>query len=102
MILFAAFYKDIKNNSTIAALEVSTNASKCVRVDEESVVCGITDKTQIKDEFYKINLTDGSKTLVATPDINLLVRELSLSRSGDVLFVLNDIDGKLYSLEISN
>jgi len=93
------FYKDIKNNSTIAALEVSTNASKCVWADEENVVCGITDKTQIKDEFYKVNITDGSKTLVATPNINLLVRELSLSRSGGTIFVLNDIDNKLYVLK---
>jgi len=94
------FYKDIKNSEAITVLDVATNASKCVWADEENVVCGITDKTQIRDEFYKINLTDGSKTLVATPDINLLVKELSLSRSGDALFVLNDIDEKLYVLKL--
>jgi len=95
------FYKDIKNSGAVTILDANTNVSKCVWVDKENVICGITDKTQIRDEFYKINLTDGSKILIATPDINLLVKELSLSRSGDALFVLNDIDDKLYTLELA-
>ncbi|MBI2674363.1 MAG: hypothetical protein HYX22_01330 [Candidatus Yanofskybacteria bacterium] len=101
------FYKDIKNSGAITALGVDTNASKCVWTNEENIICGITDKAQVKDGFYKINLIDGSKTLaatksdlVATPDINLLVKEMSINRSGDTLFVLNDIDSKLYVLKI--
>ena len=96
------FYKDIQNSKTIPILGVNTYASKCVWADEESVVCGITDKTQIKDEFYKVNITDGTKTLVAAPNTNLLTKELVLNRSGDTLFVLSDIDGKIYAIKISN
>ncbi|OGN16109.1 MAG: hypothetical protein A3J47_03325 [Candidatus Yanofskybacteria bacterium RIFCSPHIGHO2_02_FULL_43_22] len=93
-------YKDIENSGTAVALDVDTNTSKCVWANEEEIICGLKNQTQIKDEFYKINLTGDSKTLVATPDINLLTKELALSRSGDALFVLNDIDGKLYVLKI--
>jgi Tol biopolymer transport system component len=94
------FYQDIKNNSTVVALKVNTNASKCAWVNEEKIICGLKNQVQLKDEFYKINLADGSKTLVSTPSINLLVKELALNRSGDILFALNDIDSKLYALKI--
>jgi len=95
------FYKDIKSKDTVT-LEISTNTSKCIWVNEESIICGLKNQAQFKDEFYKINLTDRSKTLVATPSINLLTKELALSRSGDYIFVLNDIDSMLYALKLSN
>ena len=94
------FYKDIKNGGMTTALDISTNASKCVWVYEDSVICGVKNQAQLKNEFYRINPEDGSKTLVATPNINLLVKEMAVSRSGDTLFVLNDIDSKLYALKI--
>lgn len=93
------FYKDVINNGTVVALDVSTNASKCVWTDEKSVICGIRNQTYAKDEFYKIKTTDSSKTLVSTPTTHLLVREVALNRSGDTIFVLNDIDKRLYALK---
>jgi Tol biopolymer transport system component len=92
------FYKDIENNEPVVALNVSANASKCIWVDGENVICGITDQIQLKDEFYQINTTDGSKILVSKPSINLLTKKLSLFPSKNTLFVLNDIDDKLYAL----
>ena len=94
------FYRDIKNNSAVVGLEVAINASKCAWASEREVICGLTNQVQLKDEFYSINLTDGTKKLVATPNINLLIKELALNRSGDIIFVLNDIDSKLYALKL--
>lgn len=94
------FYKDIKNNKSPIPLDLNANASKCLWIDGEEVICGVKNQAQIKDEFYKISLADGVKTLVATPSINLLTKELSLNRAGDTIFVLNDIDSKLYALNI--
>lgn len=94
------FYQDINANSAVKDLDINTAASKCVWATEEEVICGIKDKVQLRDEFYKIGLADGSKTLVATPSINLLTKELALNRSGDTIFVLNDIDSKLYALAL--
>lgn len=94
------FYKDIKNNGQNVALGIGTSAQKCVWVNEEEIICGVTNQAQLKDEFYKINLADKSKTLIATPNINLLVKETAISRSGEYLFILNNLDNKLYSLKL--
>ena len=94
------FYLGVKNSGTVVNLDISTGASKCVWADEESVVCGLTTEVQFKDEFYKINVGDGSRVIVATPSTNLLTKELVLNHSGDTLFVLNDIDSKLYAFKI--
>ena len=94
------FYKDVKSNGAIIALNVSTTASKCVWAYEDDIICGVKNQAQLKDEFYKINLADKSKTLVATPSTNLLTKELALSRLGDTLFILNDLDSILYALKI--
>lgn len=95
------FYQNIKNKSAIVALGISTNTSKCVWANEENIICGLKNQGQLKDEFYEINTTDGSKTLILTPSTNLLIKEVALNRPGDTLFVLNEIDDKLYSLKIN-
>ena len=94
------FFKDTKNSGAITVLSINTDASKCVWASEERVICGVKNQLQLKDEFYKISVNDGTKILASTPSINLLVKDLALDRSGDILFVLNDIDGKLYALKI--
>lgn len=98
--IYDLFYRDLKNNGVITSLNTNTNASKCIWINEEEILCGVKNQSQAKDEFYKIILADGSKTLLAKPSIYLLTKELALSRSGDVLFVLNDIDNKLYALKL--
>lgn len=94
------FYQDIKNSHTAADLEINTDASKCVWSSEEEIICGVKNQTQVKDEFYKIGLNDKTKALVAIPSTNLLTKELILNHSGDALFVLNDIDNRLYVLQL--
>lgn len=94
------FYKEPKTGKFID-LNIDAVASKCAWfADEIHIVCGLTNQSAFKDEFYRINLADGSKTLVATPSINLLTKELVISRSRDIIFVLNEIDGKLYILQL--
>lgn len=94
------FYQDIKNSGAIASLDISADASKCLWVSGDEIICGIRNKVQLKDEFYKISVADGSKKLILTPNANILVKEVVLNRSGDTLFVLNDIDSKLYALNL--
>lgn len=95
------FYKDIENSSAAVTLDINSDASKCVWPNEEAVICGVKNQAKVRDEFYRINIADGTKTLVATPSINLLVKELTLNRSRNILFVLNDIDSKLYALKLA-
>ena len=95
------FYRDIKNSGAIASLEISADASKCLWTSEEEIICGIRNKVELKDEFYRVSVTDGSKKLILTPNINILIKEVALNRQGDTLFVLNDIDSKLYSLKLA-
>src|SRR3989344_5170966 len=92
------FYKDVMNNGAAVSLDVNSNASKCAWLNEEEVICGIKNQAQFRDEFYKINTADGSKTSVSTPSINLLTKEITLSRSGGTIYVLNEIDSNLYAL----
>ena len=92
------FYKDVMNNGAAVSLDVNSNASKCAWLNEEEVICGVKNQAQFRDEFYKINTADGSKTSVSTPSINLLTKEITLSRSGGTIYVLNEIDSNLYAL----
>ena len=95
------FYRNIKNKSLVVDLDIRADASKCLWISEEEVICGIRNKVQLKDEFYKISVDDGSKKLILTPNINILIKEMALNRPGNILFVLNDIDSKLYALKLA-
>lgn len=82
-------------------LKISADASRCAWLaDETSVICGITDDSTFRDKFYKINIADRSINIVAAPSTNLITKEIALDRSGSTIFVLNEIDSKLYSLKI--
>jgi len=94
-------YLNISGNGREIPLDLNTNVSKCAWLNEKEIICGIKNRAQFRDEFYKINTTDGSKTLVLTPNINLITKEIAISRHGDIIFVLNDIDDKLYALKLA-
>ena len=94
------FYRSAAANEPDISLDVSVNASKCLWLNEDDVLCGIRNVSSFRDEFYKINTADGSKTLLLTPSINLFIKEMAVNRQGDTLFVLNDLDNKLYALKI--
>lgn len=95
------FYQNIKNKGSIIDLNTKADASKCLWISEEEIICGIRNKVELKDEFYKISVDDGSKKLILTPNINILIKEMALNRPGNTLFVLNDIDSKLYALKLA-
>ncbi len=95
------FYKDAFSGDKSFDLEIIANVSKCAWFDENNIICGLENRPLLKDEFYKISTIDGSRTLLSTPDINLLTKELVVSRSGNSVFVLNDIDDRIYVLIIN-
>lgn len=93
----------IKNIDTgkITDLGFYTEASRCVWLnDETGVICGIKDSSQLKDRIYRINIGDLSKNLIAESNVNLRVGELTINTSGNYLFILNEVDGKLYYFEL--
>lgn len=94
------FYKEL-GTGEFTDLNVDADASKCIWTNNEvDLICGIANRSSLKDEFYKISTTNGSKILVSTPSINLIVKEIAASQSENYIFVLNDIDNRLYALKI--
>lgn len=95
------FYKNTRNNSEIVDLDINTNVSKCVwSQDDTHIICGLAGQSSLQDEFYKINTADGLKTAVAASNVNLIVKEIALSRSEEFLYILNGLDEKLYFLKL--
>lgn len=93
------FYKNIETNKNKDL--TTAKATNCIWLDDEiNVICGFLNLSLGKYEFYKINIDDGSKTAVATSDVSLIPKEMSISKSGDYLFILNEIDNLLYSLKL--
>lgn len=94
------FYKGFGGDEKVVGLGIG-RASKCVWVrDNINVICGLTNQSYLKDEFYRINTTDGSRSPAAMPNINLITKDIAINQSGDHIFILNDIDDGLYSIKI--
>lgn len=94
------FYKEFGGSEEVVDLGIG-NASKCVWVrDNINVICGLTNQSYLKDEFYRINTSDGSRSPVAMPNINLITKDIAINQSGNHIFILNDIDDGLYSIEV--
>jgi len=99
-------------------LKISGIIDKCVwSKDDRTVFCAIPqiispDATWpddyykglliLADDFYKINLETGEKTMVATSNTQTSydAQDLFLSPKEDYLFFINRVDGLLYSLRI--
>jgi hypothetical protein len=79
-------------------LGVATWASKCTFTDNTTMYCGVPQSLdagaglfpeaaqQTVDSLYQINITTGEKRLVAIPDGNYNISNLSVTKDGGVLY----------------
>jgi len=114
-------YVALKDGSNETSLELSGFVEKCVwSQDNRTVFCAVPKNTQdadilpddfykgtfiSDDEFWKINLETGEKTIILEPwekdaSIAYDAVNLFLSPLEDYLFFVNKKDGLLYSIEL--
>ena len=95
------FVKDTLSSS-VKALDISTPAYKCAwGINSDYVVCAIGRSGQGGENIYKINM-DGTKELLSSPVKNIYAKQLMLTSTEDFLIIVNETDGKLYSLKITD
>ncbi len=81
-------------------LVVSTTASKCSwGIGNDYVVCSVPRSGASGEDIYKIGL-DGTKELLASPQKNIVAKQLMLTVLEEFVIILNNLDGKLYALKI--
>jgi hypothetical protein len=52
------------------------------------------------DVFYKIDLTTGSKTLLAVPQTEVTAKDLQVSADGQYLFYTDKLNGQIYKIRL--
>ncbi|MFA5247762.1 MAG: hypothetical protein WC415_00750 [Patescibacteria group bacterium] len=94
------------------SINLETWASKCVFADNDTAYCGVPETMEkgagmfpemaqyTKDNLYKINLKSGQTILVATPDGNYNMSNLSVSADGKNLFFSDANNGKLQKIQL--
>ena len=91
--------KDIESEEEIA-LDIEGDASLCAwSKDDVNFICALQKSPSI-DELYLVNSQNGSKKIVAEP--NMLVWELFLSSLEEYVIFTNTADEKLYSIKIGD
>jgi len=81
-------------------LSVEGKASKCTwSIDNLNLFCGLS-KLPSVDEIYEINTSDGSRKLIAEPEMP--VKSLLPTPTEDAIIFINSADEKLYSIKISD
>jgi len=93
-------------------LKVETWADKCAFYDNDTLYCAVPEGLQdnaglfpdemdtAPDMIYKINISTGSKTLVAQPDQNHTMDSIFVSPNGDSIYFTDKNDGKIYKVGI--
>lgn len=93
-------------------LKVETWADKCAFYDNDTLYCavpqGLKDNAGLfpeemdtaPDIIYKINISTGSKSLVALPDENHTMSSIFVSPNGDSIYFTDKNDGKIYKVGI--
>jgi len=93
-------------------LSVNTWADKCTFEDNETLYCAVPKKLEkgsglvpeyaasVPDDFYRINLTTGTRTLIATTENNYNAANLTVSEDGRYLYFTDKNDNKLYQLRL--
>lgn len=94
------------------SFDLNTWASKCAFASDSQIYCAVpenleagaglfpelADKT--KDNLYKIDLTNGSRQLIAVPDGAYNVSDILVSSSQDYLYFTDKRTGQLYSIRL--
>lgn len=94
------------------SLSVNTWADKCTFSDDTTVYCAVPQSMErgagfqpelfsgVPDSFYKIDLTTGLKSLVATPYGSFSAKNLLVSEDGKYLTYTNQQSGKLERIQL--
>lgn len=94
------------------SLDLNTWSDKCVFADNKDVYCGVPENLeegaglfpemaeQTKDNLYKINVQTGQKQLVAIPDKDVNVSDLSISGDGSKLYFKDNLSGKIHKINL--
>ncbi len=92
-------------------LRVKTWAHKCAFASNSIVYCGVPDSTEegigfvpvlgntVPDQFYKIDLDTGTKSLLAKPDGDFTVASTRVSEDGKYLY-FTDMSGRLFKINL--
>lgn len=92
------FVKDTLSSST-KPLNISTPAYKCAwSINSDYIFCTVGRSSQGGEDIYRIGM-DGTKELLSSPVKNISAKQLMLTGTEDYLIVINETDGKIYSLK---
>lgn len=93
-------------------LGLNTWVDKCMFADAVTVYCAVPQNLpkgaglersvarNAADQFYKINLATGGKTLIAIPEFPVNAENLEISADGTTLFFQDVISGGVYSIRL--
>ncbi len=101
---------DIGQNRT--ALNLQTWANKCTFASNTEVYCAVPEELEkgaglfpeladrTKDDLYKIDLTTGSKKLIAIPESFYNISQIIVSEDQDFLYFTDKFSGRLYQIKL--
>ncbi len=93
-------------------LQINTWAEKCAYPDENTIYCAVPQTMEtgvglspslsdtVPDNFYKIDLRTGLRTLVATPYQGATARDVTISGDGQYLFFTDQATGRLNRIQL--
>lgn len=93
-------------------LTINTWANKCTYSDESTIYCAVPQTMEqgagmvpsmsdnVPDNFYKVDLKTGLKTLIATPYTAATAKNVSVSADGKYLFFTDQATGKINRIQL--
>lgn len=93
-------------------LQINTWAEKCAYPDESTVYCAVPQTMEsgtglvpslsdtVPDNFYRIDLRTGLRTLIATPYQGATARDVTISGDGQYLFFTDQSTGRLNRIQL--
>lgn len=106
------------NNDTVGAaknyLSINTWAHKCTFATNDEVICAVPNPDKLipgigfapqlandtDDTIYKVNIKTGLQTIIAKPDGNRTIDQVSLSKDGGTLFMKDKASGELLKMRL--
>ncbi len=94
------------------SLKLQTWADKCTFANDTTVYCAVPqalvegsgffqdDLNVAPSDIYKIDLTSGIKTKIATPESNLVAENIIVDKNQSNLYFTDRFDGRLYTVRL--
>lgn len=94
------------------SLDLNTWSDKCAFATNEEIYCGVPENlesgsgmfpelaNQTKDSLYKVNIQTGQKELIAIPDKDINISDLSVSSQGDKLYFKDNLSGNIHKIDL--